>query len=132
MLEGEQLSRYGHLEEFRRLDVALDPFPFNGSTTTYESLWMGVPVVARIGDRFIGRMTLDTLTQVGLTDLATVGDEAYVAAAATLAADLPRRARLRAELRERLLASPHLDAPAHARAFEAAIRGVWRDWCASP
>lgn len=131
LLEGEQLSRFGHLQEFRRLDVALDPFPFNGSTTTFESLWMGVPVVARIGDRFIGRMTLDTLVRVGMADLATSSEDAYVAAAAGLAADLPRRVRLRSELRDRLCASSHLDSAAHARAFEAAIRETWRTWCAS-
>lgn len=131
LLEGDQLSRSGHLAEFDRLDIALDPFPFNGSTTTFESLWMGVPVVTRIGDRFIARVGLDTLSRVGLTDIAAADDDGYVAAAAALAADLPRRTRLRAELRDRLLSSPLCDAPAHARAFEQAIGEAWRQWCAS-
>ncbi len=132
LLEGDQLSRFGHLEEFHRLDVALDPFPFNGSTTTFESLWMGVPVVTRIGDRFIARVGLDTLSKVGLSDLAAGDDDSYVAVAAALAADLPRRLKLRTELRSRLLASPLCDAPAHVRNFETAIRGAWRAWCSSP
>ncbi len=132
LLEGDQISRFGHLSEFHRLDVALDPFPFNGSTTTFESLWMGVPVVTRIGDRFIARVGLDTLTRVGLADLAAADDDGYVAAAISLAADLPRRTKLRTELRGRLLSSPLCDASAHVRAFEDAFRYAWRQWCVSP
>ncbi len=132
LLEGDQLSRFGHLAEFHRIDVALDPFPFNGSTTTFESLWMGVPVVTRIGDRFIARVGLDTLTRVGLADLAAADDDGYVAAAVSLAADLPRRTKLRTDLRGRLLASPLCDVSAHVRAFEDAFRRAWRQWCVSP
>jgi protein O-GlcNAc transferase len=132
ILEGGQLPRASHLSNFDRVDVSLDPFPFNGSTTTFESLWMGVPVVTLIGDRFVGRVGLDVLSRVGLADLAAADDDAYVAAAATLAADLARREALRRGLRGRLLASPLCDAPAYARAFEAGIRDAWRRWCRSP
>ncbi len=131
LLEGDQVARSEHLTQFDRIDVALDPFPFNGSTTTFESLWMGVPVVTRIGDRFVGRVGLDLLSRVGLGDLATSDDDGYVEAAKALAADLPRRTALRADLRGRLLASPLCDARAYACAFETAIRGAWRRWCLS-
>jgi predicted O-linked N-acetylglucosamine transferase (SPINDLY family) len=126
---GEQLPRDGHLASFDQVDVSLDPFPFNGSTTTFESLWMGVPVVSLIGDRFVGRVGLDVLSRVGLGDLAVEGESAYVATAAALAKDVARRETLRRELRGRLRASPLCDAAGHARAFEAAIRQAWRQWC---
>lgn len=129
VFDGGQLSRADHLAMFDRVDVSLDPFPFNGSTTTFESLWMGVPVVTKIGDRFVGRVGLDVLTQVDLADLAADDDDAYVAIAAALAADAGRRAELRAGLRARLLRSVLCDAPAYARAFEAAMRQAWRRWC---
>lgn len=132
VLEGGQLSRADHLALFGRIDVSLDPFPFNGSTTTFESLWMGVPVVTKIGDRFVGRVGLDVLTRVGLGDLAVAGDDAYVATAAAVAADLGRRTELRHRLRVRLAGSALCDAPAYARAFEAAIRQVWQRWCEAP
>lgn len=131
LLEGHHLPRDRHLAEFDRIDVSLDPFPFNGSTTTFESLWMGVPVVSLIGDRFVGRVGFDVLSQIGLADLAAADGDGYVAAAAAMAADLTRRTALRAELRHRLLASPLCDAPAYTKAFEAALRQAWRQWCLS-
>ena len=132
ILEGGQLSRPDHLAMFDRIDVSLDPFPFNGSTTTFESLWMGVPVVTRIGDRFVGRVGLDVLSRVDLVDLAAGDDAAYVATAAALAADVDRRAELRRQLRTRLARSALCDAPAYARTFETEIRRVWRRWCEAP
>ncbi|TAL06759.1 MAG: hypothetical protein EPO00_10530 [Chloroflexota bacterium] len=121
-----------HLARVGELDIALDPFPFNGSTTTYEALWMGVPVVTLAGERFVGRTGLALLAQVGLAGLAVETEGAYVAAALGLARDAGRRARLRRELRDRLKASPLLDAAGHARHLEAALRRMWRDWCRRP
>jgi protein O-GlcNAc transferase len=132
LFEGHQLPRNGHLAGFDQVDISLDPFPFNGSTTTFESLWMGVPVVTLTGDRFVGRVGLDVLSRVGLADLAVADGDAYVAAAVALAADLPRRTALRRDLRSTVLASPLCDAPAYARAFEAAVRNAWGQWCGSP
>jgi len=118
-----------HLGVVGTLDVALDPFPFNGCTTTYEALWMGVPVVTLAGSRFVGRAGAAMLGEVGLGDLVAAGEAAYVEAVLRLASDPARRARLRAELRPRLRASALLDAPGHARAVEAAYRRLWRGWC---
>jgi protein O-GlcNAc transferase len=131
ILEGGHLSRPAHLAVFGRIDISLDPFPFNGSTTTFESLWMGVPVVTLIGDRFVGRVGLDVLSQVGLAELAAEDARSYVATAGALAADGRRLADLRAGLRGRLLASPLCDAPAYARNVEMALRLAWRRWCES-
>ena len=118
-----------HLAVVGGADLALDPFPFNGCTTSYEALWMGVPVVTLVGKRFVGRAGAAMVQPLGLSDLAVADEDAYVAAALGLAADPARRARLRAELRPRLRSSALLDASAHATSVEAAYRRLWRDWC---
>lgn len=123
-------SLAAHLAVIGGADLALDPFPFNGCTTSYEALWMGVPVVTLTGKRFVGRAGTAMLQPLGLSDLAAVDEDAYVDAALGLAADPGRRARLRSELRSRLRASALLDARAYAKAVEAVFRQLWQDWCA--
>ena len=119
----EHLGRYGEA------DIALDPFPFNGATTTFQALWMGVPVVSLAGETFIARMSGSLLCQVGLGDLAVETPEAYVARARELAGDLPRLKALRPDLRRRLVDSPLCDAAAYAASVESAYRDMWRTWC---
>ena len=130
-LRSGRLPRMAQLALLNEVDIALDPFPFNGCTTTFEALWMGVPVVTLEGSRFLGRMSGSFLRHVGLGDLVAGDAAAYVGVAAGLAGDLDRRSALRRELRGRLLASPLCDADAHARSLVAAYRRLWRDWCLS-
>ncbi len=128
-LRSGRLPRMAQLALLNEVDIALDPFPFNGCTTTFEALWMGVPVVTLEGSRFLGRMSGSFLRHVGLGDLVAGDAAAYVGVATGLAGDLDRRSALRRELRDRLLASPLCDADAHARSLVAAYRRLWRDWC---
>lgn len=125
---GEGQERRDHLSRHNLVDIALDPFPFGGCTTTFEALWMGVPVVSLAGQRFLGRMGASHLAAVGLDTLVAANDDDYVRIAADLALDQDRLAGLRAALRGRVTASPMLDAPAYARAMEAAFRDMWKRW----
>ncbi|MBI4184062.1 MAG: tetratricopeptide repeat protein [Proteobacteria bacterium] len=120
----------GHLGLYREVDVALDPFPYNGTTTTCEALWMGVPVVTLAGEAHAGRVGASLLSAAGLPELIAGTADAYVERAVALAADRGRLARLRDGLRRRLAASALTDANAHTRALEAAYREMWRAWCA--
>ena len=113
-----------------RVDIGLDPFPFNGDNTICDALWMGVPSVALVGDRFAARRGLSHLSAVNLGDLAAASVEEYVGTAVRLAADLPALADLRAGLRDRVGDSPLGDAPAYVADLEAAYRAMWRAWCA--
>lgn len=122
-------DKSSHLAAYAEIDVALDPFPYNGTTTTIEALWMGVPVVALAGDRHAARVGVSLLTRVGLAELVANSREDYVAIAANLAADAARQAEFRSTLRQRLQASPLLDVPGFARDLEAAYRTMWRRWC---
>lgn len=99
-----------HYRSYHATDIALDPFPFNGTTTTLDALLMGVPVVALRGDRHVARLAANILTRVGLTDLIAESSEAYVEIAARLAADPARRADLRQGLRGKVETSAVIQA----------------------
>jgi protein O-GlcNAc transferase len=113
------------------IDIALDPFPYNGATTTCEALWMGVPVVTLRGDRHAGRVGASLLTQIGLSELSADSREAYIDTAVALASDPARLSELRLSLRPRMAASPLCDAPAFGRKMEHAYRTMWQRWCAT-
>ena len=125
-----RLPRGDYVAAFDRVDVALDPFPCNGGTTTCDALWMGLPVVALRGDSFLSRASLSVLSAAGCVEWAADDAAGYVGICKSLAADLPRLAATRAGLRARVAASPLTDAPAFARDVERAYREMWRAWCA--
>jgi predicted O-linked N-acetylglucosamine transferase (SPINDLY family) len=119
------LRRRGYLSLYHQTDIGLDPFPYNGMTTTCDALWMGVPVLTLPGKTPASRACLTVLSTLGLQELAASSEEEYVRIAVGLAGNLPRLAELRAALRSRMKASPLTDAPRFARNVEAAFRSVW-------
>ena len=136
-VDGNRLDLLGrsdhlaYLDAYNRVDIALDPFPFNGGTTTAEALWMGVPVVTLRGDHFVSRLGASLLTGLGARELIADSCNEYVEIATSLADDVPRLMQLRARLRQRMLTSPLCDGPRFTRGLETAYRQMWHPWCAA-
>lgn len=124
-----QALRSQYLMPYAEVDIALDPFPYPGITTTVESLWMGVPVLTLAGTHFQSRQGVSLLTNAGLPDWIAADADDFVARAARYAADWQALALLRQGLRQKLLASPIFDAERFGAHFETALRGMWGKWC---
>jgi predicted O-linked N-acetylglucosamine transferase (SPINDLY family) len=125
--------RAQYLQIYHQIDLGLDTFPYNGHTTSLDSLWMGVPVISRCGTRPISRAGLTQCANLGLTDelLANSEDE-FVDRAVKLSGNLGRLRELRSTLRCRLEKSPLMDAARFARDIVAVYRDIWARWCNSP
>lgn len=121
----EHASRHDYLLTYNRVDIALDPFPFTGATTSVEGLWMGVPFITLHGDRLVAHQGEGILHNMGMTDWIAADADAYVALAVAKAGDLAELATLRAALRARLLASTLCDGPRFARNLQTAFEGMW-------
>ena len=124
-------SHAGVLGGYADVDIALDPFPFSGCTTTCELLWMGLPVVTMPLARPASRQTLGFLTALERTEWVAGDADEYVRIAAGLAADPQTLAAMRRQQRARVAASPICDGPRFTRHLEAAFRDMWRHWCAA-
>lgn len=122
-------SHADHLALYGRVDVALDPFPYNGTTTTCEALSMGVPVVSLRGVAHAGRVGASLLAAAGHPELVAESVDAYVRTAAALAQDRARLAELRRTLRASVSRGPLGDGPAMGARMAGAIRAAWRAWC---
>jgi len=125
-----RMDRPQYLRCYDQIDIALDPLPYNGITTTCDALYMGVPVLTLAGQTAAGRAGKAMLSTIGLAELVAHTQDEFVRKAAQLAADLPRLIEMRRGLRARLAASPLMDAPRFAHHVEAAYRQMWRQWCA--
>jgi predicted O-linked N-acetylglucosamine transferase (SPINDLY family) len=119
-----------HLQQHTALDIALDTFPFEGMTTTFLALWMGVPVVSLAGRNHMTRVGLSILSNAGVPELAARSYDDYVQVAVRLASNLPALSALRSTLRQRLQNSVLMDTTRFARNIETAYRAMWRRWCA--
>ena len=128
-LLGHTPTREEHLALYGRVDIALDTFPYNGTTTTCEALWMGVPVMTLTGTSHVGRVGKSLLTSVGLDAWIANSPEDFVAKIVDLAADVDKLAGLRTELRNRLAVSPLCDSDTFAHNIEHAYRAMWHRWC---
>ncbi len=118
------------MQEYGDMDIALDPTPYNGGTTTLQALWMGVPVVALTGDNFVSRMGASFMQTLGQPSWVGTDEDAYVAAAIRLAQDLPAVREGRASLRAQMSASPLCDITAYVTHFEALLQKMWTVHCA--
>ena len=117
------------LSAHARADIALDPFPFNGTTTTCHTLWMGVPVIALAGKSHVSRVGVSMLSNVGLPEFVAMSEGEYIEKAAALAVNRARLQELRSGMREQMLSSPLTDGASHTRSLEDAYVKMWEDYC---
>jgi len=123
--------REEYLAAYHRIDLGLDTFPYNGHTTSLDSFWMGVPVVTLVGSTVVGRAGFSQAMNLGLPELVAWTPNEFIQAATGLATNLPRLIELRSTLRERMQASPLMDAGAFTRDIEVAYRAMWDKWCST-
>jgi predicted O-linked N-acetylglucosamine transferase (SPINDLY family) len=120
-----------HLAAYNDVDIVLDPFPATGGISTWEALWMGTPVVTKLGGNVSARVAGAILGSIGMADWVAEDEAGYIALAIRMAGEGELLARLRSELRTRILASPAGNADLYTRAVEAAYRAIWQRWCGS-
>jgi predicted O-linked N-acetylglucosamine transferase (SPINDLY family) len=119
-----------HLNQYGRMDISLDPSPFNGVTTTCEALWCGCPVITLAGTRHSSRTGMSLLTSIGREEWIARNTEEYVAVAVEMAKDAGKLAETRGGLREAMKKSALMDYAGHAKRFGEAIRNCWKEYCA--
>jgi predicted O-linked N-acetylglucosamine transferase (SPINDLY family) len=124
-------STYSHLETYHQIDIGLDSYPYNGATTTCQTLWMGIPVITLVGDRHASRMGLSILSTVGLTELIAYTPDEYVEISIKLANNIKYLQQLRAHLRTQMQASPLMDGKQFTHYLESTYRQMWEKWCAT-
>ncbi|MBX3363039.1 MAG: tetratricopeptide repeat protein [Phycisphaeraceae bacterium] len=124
-LYGPNASSFEHLDQYRRVHIALDTTPYSGTTTTCEALWMGVPVVTLRGSVHASRVSASILTAIGREDWIAKDAAEYVRIARDLAQDQQKRATLRRTLRETVERSSLRDEAGHARMMEQAYQTLW-------
>lgn len=131
-LVGHSKSQLDHFNWYNKIDIGLDTFPYNGTTTTCDTLWMGVPVVTLAGNTHVARVGVSQMTNLGMPELIANTPEEYHAIALRLAQDLDALDKIRKELRPRMSASPLTNAPLFTQHLEQAYREVWNKWCSEP
>jgi predicted O-linked N-acetylglucosamine transferase (SPINDLY family) len=124
-----RVPRLQYLRQYQQIDIALDPWPYNGHTTTCDALWMGVPVVSLEGRTSVARGGVSILSATGLTELLADSTDAYIAVATKLAHDRDRFAALRSSLRARMRKSPLMDPVGFTHDVERIYHQLWWRWC---
>ena len=120
--------RAEYLESYNRVDIALDPFPYPGGTTTIEGLWMGVPIITKKGNRFLSHAGETIANNAGLQNWIAKSDDDYVEKAIINSSDFDRLNKLRLNLRSQVISSPLFDSKRFSQVFEEAVWGMWSKW----
>lgn len=129
---GRSETTGGHLAVYNEVDIALDTWPYHGTTTTCEALWMGVPVVTLAGITHASRVGVSLLTRLNLEQMIARAPEDYGRITSELAADAVWRSAFRREARERMRASALMDEPGFARRFTAMLQTMWAEYASQP
>jgi predicted O-linked N-acetylglucosamine transferase (SPINDLY family) len=129
LLQGMLAKTSEHMAYYSKVDLALDPFPYNGTTTTFEALWMGVPTVTYSGNVHASRVSASILSRVGLHDFISYSQDEYLEIAKSRASDIDYLRTLRRDLRRRMLESSLCDDNKFARQIENAYQLMWQNYC---
>ena len=129
---GKDVSQFDHMNRYNQIDIGLDPFPYNGTTTTCDALWMGVPVVVLAGNTHVSRVGVSQMQNIGLPQLIARDANDYVQIATTLAGDLEKLVALRDGLRARMSESPLTNVTRFTRNVEAAYQVMWHNHVNTP
>jgi len=121
-----------HFKMYSQVDIALDTHPYNGTTTTCEAMWMGVPTISLVGKAHASRVGLSILSRVGLGDFAASTPAEYVGKAIAFSGELENLAKIRTSLQAMMFNSPLCDRKGFTRSLEDAYRKMWHKWCANP
>jgi protein O-GlcNAc transferase len=127
-LRGKDFSRRDHFQRYNEVDIGLDPFPYNGTTTTCEALWMGVPVITLEGRNHAGRVGTSQMHNLGLTELIAKTEDDYIQIAQRLSGDLDHLRHLREGMRTRMISSPLMDSKRLTENLEKAYRKMWKEY----
>ena len=117
-----------HLKLYNSIDIGLDPFPYNGTTTTCDALWMGVPVITLLGDRHASRVGASILTNIGLSDFIAQDVDGYINLAIKMTTNINYLQGIRQGLRDKMVSSPLCNAPAFANDIENAYKAIWNKY----
>ena len=128
-LRAETKGKDEHLDTYAKVDIGLDPWPYNGTTTTVEAMYMGVPVVTIAGNSHVSRVGVSLLTNLGMPELIASDESDYVRIAVQLAADRSTRLSLHQNLRGMVERSVLCDYTGFTRRLETHYRRAWREWC---
>ena len=129
IFSGISENREKHLAQYQNIDIALDPFPFNGATTTFEALAMGIPVITLKGKYFVDRTAAAILNAARLNNFIAHTDKEYIELARNLSTDIDILEGIRYGLREKLITSPLCQGKPYAQFIESAYQTMWRNWC---
>ena len=124
-IQGDDASHIEHMARYNNIDIALDPFPYNGTTTTLDALWMGVPVITLAGASHVGRVGVSQMSNLGLQELIAKNQDDYVNIAVELAGNIEKLSALRAGMRERMLSSPLMNVQRFTRNLEQGYEQMW-------
>ena len=124
-IQGDDASHVEHMARYNNIDIALDPFPYNGTTTTLDALWMGVPVITLAGASHVGRVGVSQMSNLGLQELIAKNQDDYVNIAVELAGNIEKLSALRAGMRERMLSSPLMNVQRFTRNLEQGYEQMW-------
>ena len=126
ILIGETKTRRENLGVFNEIDIALDPFPFQGNTSTCEAVWMGVPVITLKGNRLIFHFGESINANLNMHDWIAEDSKEYVSKAIKFSSDINQLSKIRMNLRQTFLQSPVCDAPRFAEHFSKMLWDMWK------